>query len=100
MDTRQKEKEKDKEKEMAPGERTPKDLTWIVVKLRNHEDSGLGKMCAAGASGQAVADGTNPARVLPAQTGVVNNEMGEPEVPIILTEVQVDDVDNQQELRD
>ena len=55
---------------------------------------------AAGASGQAVADGTNPARVLPAQTGVVNNETGEPEVPIIPTEVQVDDVDNQQELRD
>ena len=21
------------------------DLTWIVVKLRNHEDSGLGEMC-------------------------------------------------------
>ncbi|KAL0677784.1 hypothetical protein Bca4012_005765 [Brassica carinata] len=45
MDTRQKEKEKDKEKEMASGERTPKDLTWIVVKLRNREDSGHGKMC-------------------------------------------------------
>ncbi|KAF3557195.1 hypothetical protein F2Q69_00012912 [Brassica cretica] len=45
MDTRQKEKEKDNEKEMALGERTPKDLTLIVVKLRNREDSGHGKMC-------------------------------------------------------
>ncbi|KAF2598046.1 hypothetical protein F2Q68_00010329 [Brassica cretica] len=45
MDTRLREKEKEKEKEMAPGERKPKDLTWIVVKLRNREDSGHGKMC-------------------------------------------------------
>ena len=38
--------------------------------------------------------------MLPAQTGLVDKETGEPMVPIIPTEVQVDDVDNQQELRD
>ncbi|KAL0661281.1 hypothetical protein Bca4012_098118 [Brassica carinata] len=45
MDTRQREKEKDKEKKMAPGEGTPKDRTWTVVKERHREDSGHGKMC-------------------------------------------------------
>ncbi|KAF3541487.1 hypothetical protein F2Q69_00022646 [Brassica cretica] len=94
------------------------DLTWIMVKLRNLEDSGHRKMCgvwvdsvrnelmiaywykAAGASGQEAADGAYPTQILPAQTGLVDNETGEPMVPIIPTEVQVDDVDNQQELRD
>ncbi|KAF3581027.1 hypothetical protein DY000_02031004 [Brassica cretica] len=37
--------------------------------------------------------------MLPTQTGLVNNETGEPVVPIIPTEVHVDDVNNQQELR-
>ncbi|KAG2267171.1 hypothetical protein Bca52824_074250 [Brassica carinata] len=81
------------------------------------DDSSHGKMCgvwvdsgtkktkarkgkeAAGASGHAVVDGTNPTQVLPTQTGLVNNETGEPVVPTIPTEVQVDDADNQQELR-
>ncbi|KAF2551408.1 hypothetical protein F2Q68_00034013 [Brassica cretica] len=30
---------------MAPGERTPKDRTWTVLKERHREDSGHGKMC-------------------------------------------------------
>ncbi|KAG2264862.1 hypothetical protein Bca52824_071941 [Brassica carinata] len=45
MDTRLKDKEKEKEKDMAPGERTPKDLIWTVVKERHCEDSSHGKMC-------------------------------------------------------
>ncbi|KAL0752686.1 hypothetical protein Bca101_090353 [Brassica carinata] len=47
MDTRQrdKEKEKEKEKDVPPGERTPKDRTWTVVKERCREDSSQGKMC-------------------------------------------------------
>ena len=60
--------------------------------------TGKGKE-AAGASGQAETDGTNPTQMLPTQTGLVNNETGEPVVPTIPTEVQVDDADNQQELR-
>ncbi|KAF3536798.1 hypothetical protein F2Q69_00022803 [Brassica cretica] len=43
MDTRQKEKEK--EKKVAQGDRTPKVLTWTVVKERHREDSSHGKMC-------------------------------------------------------
>ncbi|KAF3558630.1 hypothetical protein F2Q69_00016354 [Brassica cretica] len=43
MDTRQEEKEK--EKEAAQGDRTPKVLTWTVVKKMLREDSNLGKMC-------------------------------------------------------
>ncbi|KAL0655479.1 hypothetical protein Bca4012_076063 [Brassica carinata] len=45
MDIRQKDKEKEKEKDMNPGDRTPKDLTWIMVKLRNRDDSSRGRMC-------------------------------------------------------
>ncbi|KAG2276681.1 hypothetical protein Bca52824_059236 [Brassica carinata] len=44
-EARPEEKDKDKEKEMVPGERTPKDRTWTVVKERHREDSGHGKMC-------------------------------------------------------
>ncbi|KAF2590332.1 hypothetical protein F2Q70_00039025 [Brassica cretica] len=54
---------------------------------------------AAGASGQIGVDGTNPTQVLPTQEGLVNNETGEPLVPILPTEVQVADLDNQHELR-
>ncbi|KAL0688372.1 hypothetical protein Bca4012_088049 [Brassica carinata] len=45
MDTRQKEKEKEKEKDLPPGETTPKDRTWTVVKERCRENSSHGKMC-------------------------------------------------------
>ncbi|KAL0678303.1 hypothetical protein Bca4012_006284 [Brassica carinata] len=45
MDTRQRDKEKEKEKDVPPGERTPKDRTWTVVKERCREDSSQGKMC-------------------------------------------------------
>ncbi|KAF2530556.1 hypothetical protein F2Q70_00029593 [Brassica cretica] len=56
---------------------------------------------AADASGPEVADGTNPTQVvLPTQMGLVDNVTGEPMVPIIPTEVQVDGVGNQQELGD
>ncbi|KAG2264861.1 hypothetical protein Bca52824_071940 [Brassica carinata] len=120
MDTRQKDKEKEKEKDMAPGERTPKDPTWTLVKERHREDSSHGKMCgdwviidkcegtkrttarkgkeAAGASGQVGLEGTNPTQVLPTQAGLVNNETKEPVVSILPTEVQVTDLKNQQEL--
>ncbi|KAF3494949.1 hypothetical protein DY000_02053421 [Brassica cretica] len=54
---------------------------------------------AAGTSGQIGVDGTNPTQVLPTQEGLVNNETGEPLVPILPTEVQVADLDNQHELR-
>ncbi|KAG2255887.1 hypothetical protein Bca52824_075181 [Brassica carinata] len=86
------------------------DRTWTVVKERHREDSSHGKMCgdwviidnpkgtkksktrkgkeAAGASGQIGVDGTNPTKVLPTQEGLVNNETGEPLVPILPTEVQ------------
>ncbi|KAL0729728.1 hypothetical protein Bca4012_025821 [Brassica carinata] len=47
MDTRQKDKMKEKEKDLNPGERAPnfQALTWIVVKLRNRDDSKSGRMC-------------------------------------------------------
>ncbi|KAL0713346.1 hypothetical protein Bca4012_020324 [Brassica carinata] len=47
MDTRQREKdkEKDKEKQQAPGDRTPKDQQWTVVREKHHEDLGHGKIC-------------------------------------------------------
>ncbi|KAG5384579.1 hypothetical protein IGI04_036049 [Brassica rapa subsp. trilocularis] len=47
MDLRQKDKEKakEKEKEVAPGDRTPKDQKWTVVREKHHEDRGHGKMC-------------------------------------------------------
>ncbi|KAF2583106.1 hypothetical protein F2Q68_00004169 [Brassica cretica] len=91
-----------------------KDVLAAVQMMGTQDDSSHGKMCgvwgtkktkarkgkeAAGASGHAVVDGTNPTQVLPTQTGLVNNETGEPVVPTIPTEVQVDDADNQQELR-
>ncbi|KAF2606329.1 hypothetical protein F2Q68_00043592 [Brassica cretica] len=54
---------------------------------------------AAGVSGPTVVDGTNPTQVLlPAQTGLVDNVTGEPSVPIVPTEVRVDEVGDQQEL--
>ncbi|KAF2608818.1 hypothetical protein F2Q68_00042993 [Brassica cretica] len=96
------------------------DRTWTVVKERCREDSSQGKMCgewvivdrcegtkrtksrkgkeAAGASVPVVGDGTNPTQVLPTQTGLVNNETGEPLEPILPTEVQVDNLGEQQEL--
>ncbi|KAF2558712.1 hypothetical protein F2Q68_00017368 [Brassica cretica] len=43
----------------------------------------------AGASVPVVGDGTNPTQVLPTQTGLVNNENGEPLGPILPTEVQL-----------
>ncbi|KAF3584240.1 hypothetical protein F2Q69_00031222 [Brassica cretica] len=52
----------------------------------------------AGASVPVVGDGTNPTQVLPTQTGLVNNETGEPLGPILPTEVQVDNLGEQQEL--
>ena len=52
----------------------------------------------AGDSVPVVGDGTNPTQVLPAQTGLVNNETGEPLGPILPTEVQVDNLGEQQEL--
>ncbi|KAG5374348.1 hypothetical protein IGI04_042328 [Brassica rapa subsp. trilocularis] len=47
MDLRQKykEKAKEKEKEVAPGDRSPKDQKWTVVREKHHEDRGHGKMC-------------------------------------------------------
>ncbi|KAF2562386.1 hypothetical protein F2Q70_00017051 [Brassica cretica] len=96
------------------------DQTWTVVRERHREDSSHGKMCgewvfidkcegtrksksrkgkeAAGASGPVGIDGTNPTQVLPTQTGLVNNETGEPLVPILPTEVQVDNLGEQHEL--
>ncbi|KAF2593704.1 hypothetical protein F2Q70_00043348 [Brassica cretica] len=96
------------------------DRTWNVVMERCREDSSHGKMCgewvivdrcegtkrtesrkgkeAAGASVPVVRDGTNPTQVLPTQTGMVNNETGEPLEPILPTEVQVDNLGEQQEL--
>ncbi|KAG5384949.1 hypothetical protein IGI04_036419 [Brassica rapa subsp. trilocularis] len=46
-DLRQKDKEKakEKEKEVTPGDRTPKDQKWTVVREKHHEDRGHGKMC-------------------------------------------------------
>ncbi|KAF3593829.1 hypothetical protein DY000_02021435 [Brassica cretica] len=105
MDTRQKDKEKEKEKDMNPGDRTPKDLNWIMVKLRNRDDSSRGRMCgvwvdsSAGASGHVEADGNNMSQVLPTRVGLVNNETGLPMEPIIPTEVRVEDAEHQQELR-
>ncbi|KAF3552112.1 hypothetical protein DY000_02006103 [Brassica cretica] len=120
MDTRQKEKEKDKEKEMAPGERTPKGILnpglgrsgseslafgrtvhdRFLTLLGRFEDQvsekkGSGWRIRAGCGGW-----YQSGPRLPVQTEVVNNKTGEPLEPIIPTEVQVDDVDNQQELRD
>ncbi|KAG2267168.1 hypothetical protein Bca52824_074247 [Brassica carinata] len=89
MDTRQRDKEKEKEKDVPPGERTPKG-TKRTKSRRGKE--------VAGASVPVVGDGTNPTQVLPAQTGLVNNETGEPLGPILPTEVQVDNLGEQQEL--
>ncbi|KAF3606595.1 hypothetical protein DY000_02050083 [Brassica cretica] len=55
-------------------------------------------LTVAGASVPVVGDGTNPTQVLPTQTGLVNNENGEPLGPILPTEVQVDNLGEQQEL--
>ncbi|KAL0751900.1 hypothetical protein Bca101_033903 [Brassica carinata] len=46
MDLRQKDKEKvkEKEKEVTPGDRTPKDQKWTVVREKHHEDRGHGKI--------------------------------------------------------
>ncbi|KAF3605076.1 hypothetical protein DY000_02046484 [Brassica cretica] len=93
------------------------DQTWTVVKERYREDSGHGKMCgewviinkcegtrksksqkdkeAAGTSGPVGGDETNPTQVLPTQTGLVNNETGEPLAPILTTEVHVDNLGEQ-----
>ncbi|KAG5378150.1 hypothetical protein IGI04_025992 [Brassica rapa subsp. trilocularis] len=80
MDLRQKykEKAKEKEKEVAPGDRTPKDQKWTVVREKHHEDRGHGKMCgdwvdsenceATGASGAVGQDGAEQTGVLPAGT--------------------------------
>ncbi|KAF2608816.1 hypothetical protein F2Q68_00042991 [Brassica cretica] len=98
---------------------TSRDQTWTVVKERYCEDSGHGKMCgewviidkcegtrksnsrkgkeAAGASGPVGGDETNPTQVLPTQTGLVNNETGEPLAPILPTEVQIDNLGEQHE---
>ena len=71
---------------------------WPKGTKRTKSRKGKG---AAGASGPEVADGTNPTQVvLPTQMGLVDNVTGEPMVPIIPTEVQVDGVGNQQELGD
>ncbi|KAF3516563.1 hypothetical protein DY000_02059275 [Brassica cretica] len=127
MDTRQREKEKDKEKEMAPGEGTPKvsgvaddliglvagllcgyihslylfrsaysDRTWTVVKERHREDSGHGKMCGE----WVIVDRCEVliAYCANSQTGLVDNVTGEPIVPIVPTEVRIDEVGGQQEL--
>uniref|UniRef100_A0A0D3C9N3 Uncharacterized protein n=1 Tax=Brassica oleracea var. oleracea TaxID=109376 RepID=A0A0D3C9N3_BRAOL len=53
---------------------------------------------AAGASGPVGIDGSNPTQVMPTQTGLVNNETRESLAPILPTEVQVDNLGEQQEL--
>ena len=52
---------------------------------------------AAGGSGPVIGDGANPTQVLPTQTGLVNEETGEPLAMFLPTEVQVDNLGEQQE---
>jgi len=52
---------------------------------------------AAGGSGPVIGDGANPTQVLPTQTGLVNEETGEPLATFLPTEVQVDNLGEQQE---
>ena len=53
----------------------------------------------AGVSGPTVVNGTNPTQVLlRAQAGLVDNVTGEPIVPIVPSEVRIDEVGGQQEL--
>ncbi|KAG5384912.1 hypothetical protein IGI04_036382, partial [Brassica rapa subsp. trilocularis] len=88
------------------------DRTWTLVRQTHREDSGHGKMCgewgtkrtksrkgkeAAGGSGPVIGYGANPTQVLQTQTGLVNEEIGEPLATFLPTEVQVDNPDEQQE---
>ncbi|KAG5374298.1 hypothetical protein IGI04_042387, partial [Brassica rapa subsp. trilocularis] len=52
---------------------------------------------SAGGSGPVIGDGANPTQVLPTQTGLVNEETGEPLAMFLPTEVQVDNLGEQQE---
>ena len=52
---------------------------------------------AAGGSGPVIGDGANPTQVLPTQTGLVNEKTGEPFATFLPTEVQVDNLGEQQQ---
>ncbi|KAF2591395.1 hypothetical protein F2Q70_00039091 [Brassica cretica] len=87
--------------------------TWTVVRERNCEDSSRGKMCgdwgkskkgkeAAGASGNVEAERVDPTQVLPTQvlptqTGLINNETGLPQGPILLTESNREEAGDQRD---
>ena len=66
----------------------PKGTKW--TKSRKGKES-------AGGSGPVIGDGANPTQVLPTQTGLGNEETGEPLAMFLPTEVQVDNLGEQQE---
>ncbi|KAG5393537.1 hypothetical protein IGI04_023500, partial [Brassica rapa subsp. trilocularis] len=87
------------------------DQTWTVVRQMHRKDSGHGKMCgewiivdrceiliAYCATCELMElSGLSPGRARKRLTGLVNEEIGEPLATFLPTEVQVDNLDEQQE---